>query len=97
MGLVILFPLGLFVLVVFSLYFEITVDLQKSCKEHTYNFHIPLSQFPPIFCDHGTFVKTEKFNVDATLLTEYLFLFRQISPLMPLVCSRTQGLDPHCL
>lgn len=79
MGLVIFFPWVLFALVVFNLYLEIIVDLQKSCKEHTHNFHTPLSQFPLIFCDNGTFVKTGKFNVDATRFTEYLFLFRQFS------------------
>ena len=79
MGLVIFFPWVLFALVVFNLYLEIIVDLQKSCKEHTHNFHITLSQFPLIFCDNGTFVKTGKFNVDATRFTEYLFLFRQFS------------------
>ena len=79
MGLVIFFPWVLFALVAFNLDLEIIVDLQKSCKEHTYNFHIPLRQFPLIFRDNGTFVKTKKFNVDATLFTEYLLLFRQFS------------------
>lgn len=78
-GLVIFFPWVLFALVAFNLYLEIIVDLQKSCKEHTHNFHIPLSQFPLIFRDNGTFVKTENFNLDATLFTEYLLLFLRFS------------------
>lgn len=78
-GLVIFFPWVLFALVAFNLYLEIIVDLQKSCKEHTHNFHIPLSQFPLIFRDNGTFVKTENFNLDAALFTEYLLLFLRFS------------------
>lgn len=81
------FPLGFVCFGGFQLRFGNTVDLQKSCKEHTYNFHIPLRQFPLIFHDNGTFVKTKKFNVDATLFTEYLLLFLPVFPRMPLSVS----------
>lgn len=95
-GLVIFFPWVLFALVAFNLYLEIIVDLQKSCKEHTHNFHIPLSQFPLIFRDNVPLSKPRILTLMQHCLLNTYSCFSGF-PTDTLVCFRTQGLVPYCL